>query len=287
MKNYYLAVKSLDLAVKVVSSHVGWIKKLKNSKFLKRYIPSYEILDKYTKYGSRIVLKQGKSQFSLKFPNAIYSNSKYNEKDMVSIIEFLLERLRQERGYYCMHSSSVTIKNRGVIIWGWASGLGKTRLILNLVQNFGANFFSDEKTLIDFKNNLMVGGVQHAYLSKNYFRDVHQNKEFLNLAANCKPAEIAFLVYPQVSESEKIYIEKWSSEKLDWHLYEELSRKIRATSRRLFENEFPVTSLDTHILSKKRSAAVKNFALRIPCYYICGTEKQISEKILKLISKKN
>ncbi|PIR66604.1 MAG: hypothetical protein COU51_03050 [Parcubacteria group bacterium CG10_big_fil_rev_8_21_14_0_10_36_14] len=286
MKNYYIIIKSLDSAVKVSSSYANWIEELKNSEFLKRYIPCYEILDKYKKYGSELVLKHGKPKFTLKFPNATYSNLKYDEKDAVSIVELLLERLRQENGYYCMHSSSVTIRNSGVIIWGWASGLGKTRLILNLVKDFGAKFFSDEKTLIDLKNNLMMGGVRQADFSKNYFKNVHKSKKMLDSTTNCKPTELAFLVYPQVSESKEIFIEKWSAEKLDWHLYEELSRKIRATSRRLFNNELPVSPLDTPVLSKKRSVAIKSFVQHMPCYYICGTEKQISGKIIELVGKK-
>lgn len=285
MKNYYLTVRSLGAAVKVVSSERSWTKKLKNSKFLKRYIPCYEISEDDEGAGCVLTLKSGRPRFSLEFPRATYSNLKYDEKDIVSLIEFLLERLRQEGGCFCMHSSSVAIGDQGVIFWGWASGLGKTRLVLNLVKNFGVKFFSDEKTLIDLKNVRMLGGAASAYLSKNYFKKYHQNKKFYDFTAPCAPAKIAFLAYPQVSESKKLFIEKWSSEKLDWHLYEELSRKIRAISRRLFKNTLPVPSLDTPALSQKRSLEIKKFVKRASCYYMRGTEKQISEKILKMLDK--
>lgn len=287
MKKYYLTVKSFGAAVKVASLEKSWIKKLKNSKFLKRYVPCYEISKESKDAGCVLTLKSGYPRFYLEFPRATYSNLKYDEKDIVSLIEFLLECLRQKSGYYCMHSSSVAIGDRGVIFWGWASGLGKTRVVLSLVKNFGAKFFSDEKTLIDLKNVRMLGGVASVYLSKNYFKKYHRNKKFYDFALPCTHTKIAFLVYPQVSESKKLFIEKWSSEKLDWHLYEELSRKIRATSRRLFQNTLPVPPLDTPTLSKKRSLEIKKFIKKVPCYYMRGTEKQISEKILKMLHNEN
>jgi len=80
-------------------------------------------------------------------------------------------------------------------------------------------------------------------------------------------------------------MERWSSEKFEWHLYEELTRKIRATSRRLFKNSLPVPSLDTSIISQKRSSRVKEFVKFISCYYMSGTEEQISKGIFKLINK--
>lgn len=286
MKKYYLIIKSLDSAVKIASLKKNWIKNLQHSEFLKRYIPNYEISASNESAGCKLILKNGRPQFSLKFPNATYSNLKYDEKDIVSLAEFLLERLRQESGYYCMHSSGVIINNKGVIFWGWASGIGKTRLVLSLVKNFEAEFFSDEKTLIDLKNKLMLGGVKYAYLSKNYFKNIHKGKKVLSFIMPQSQAKIAFLVYPQLSESKKLFMERWSSEKLEWHLYEELSRKIRATSRRLFKNGLPVPSLDTQTLSQKRSSDIKQFAKFIPCYYMCGNERQIAEKISKLIGQR-
>lgn len=284
MKKYCLIIKSLDSAVKVASSKMDWIKNLQHSEFLKRYIPNYEISENSQSVRCVLTLKVGRPRFALKFPCATYVNSKYDDKDIVSLVEFLFERLRQEKGFYCMHSSSVVINNKGVIFWGWASGLGKTRLVLSLVKNFGANFFSDEKTLIDIEKKLMLGGIRCAYLSKHYFKNIHENKKFLSFNPFPSPIKIAFLVYPQISDSKKLFMEKWDPEKLDWHLYEEFSRKIRATSRRIFKNSLPVLSLDTLALSRKRSLSLKQFVKFTPCYYMRGTEKQIAEKISKLAS---
>lgn len=283
MKQYSLIIRSAGAAVRVVSMQKDWIAKLRRSIFLRRYIPGYELSESAEKYGATLSLKRGAKNFKIIFPRAVYGNTVFDEKDIVSIAELLLEFLRQRNGIYCMHSSAVTRRGQGVIFWGWASGLGKTRLALDLARRFGFDLFSDEKTLLDLRGGRMIGGVSSAYLSKSYFKKRYKNN-FHDFMAQSTGTRIAFLVYPQVMDAKKIFAEKWDNEKLDWHLYEELSRKIRAISRRLFNNTVPVTSLDTANIAEKRSSAVKKFAKLLPCYYMRGTEKQIADRIARLLS---
>ena len=287
MKEYFVIVKSYNAAVRICSNNKSDIDQISQSLFLRRYIPQYEIFLYRRHFDCDLKIQHSRSKkFSLKYPVATYFVSTYNEKDIISFAEFLLERARQERGLYCIHSSAATVRGRGIIFWGGASGMGKTRLALTLANMKDCLFFSDEKTLIDLPHNMMRGGVATAYLSKSHFQKTHGGKPFLEHNRAPSDVPIRFFIYPYVEEQSKnIIVERWFPEKFNWHLYEELSRKIRGTSRRIFANTMPLPSLDTQKLSEDRSRAVKKYTKKIPCYFLKGSESSIIKTIFKLIEK--
>lgn len=202
------------------------------------------------------------------------------------MIEFLLEGVRQETGIYCLHSSSVVVNGRSIIFWGNASGMGKTRLALTLSEKFGAQMYSDEKTLLNLQKNITVGGIASIYLLKPYLKDKFGNADFYNFIPPGRFFPVGFFVYPHIDENSKsIYVERWDVNKFSWHLYEELSRKIRGTSRRIFNNTLPVSSIDSIPIATQRSLAVEAYVKSTPCYYMRGSEVLICENIMKLCDK--
>ncbi len=287
MQKSTLIVNSAGAKIAVSSSGKDWLKKFVDSDFLQRYVPAVKITLHKNKTGADcfLVLKRGGPRFSISYPRAIYQNKKFNEKDVITLLDFMLERAREERKVYCLHSSSISLGGEGIVFWGGASGMGKTRLMLAMSSKFGANFYSDEKTLINLQNNKMVGGARSAYLSKPHFKNRYGARTFLDFKNNAGTPPIRLFVHPIVTDSKKLAFERWPDEKFEWHLYEELSRKIRGTSRRLFKNTVPVPSLDTPALSKKRSLAVKKYTRKIPCYFMKGSENVIAKKILLMLKK--
>lgn len=284
MKESSIVIKSNIARVRIHSAKSSDIEKVAQSEFLRRYIPQFEIVDSKQSVNCNLKIRtSAKKKFSLRYPTAEYFVPSYDEKDIVSFAEFLLERARQERGIYCIHSSSAVVKGSGVIFWGGASGMGKTRLTLKLSETKDCSFFSDEKTLIDLRKNIMCGGVSTAYLSKPHFKNTHGDMPFLERSHALSNIPIRFFVYPSVEEESKnLIVEQWSPEKFDWHLYEELSRKIRGTSRRIFSNTVPLPSLDTQELSEERSRAIKKYIKKVPCYFLKGSESAIIKAILRL-----
>jgi len=283
MKKHYLAIDSARARVSVMSSDFKLIEALKYSEFLRRYVPGYRIVNDSALRTVSITLKTGKPCFLLKYPKAEYTNVSYEDKDVVSLIELLLERARQETGTYCLHSSSVIVKGRGVIFWGGASGMGKTRLALTMSENFNARIYSDEKTLLSLRKDLIVGGIASVYLLKPYLQDKFNGTGFHDFPQLKQSFPVGFFVYPNIDEhSRSAYVERWDAEKFNWHLYEELSRKIRGTSRRIFHNTLPVLSIDSLPVAKQRSMEVEVYTKRTPCYYMKGSEKMICKSIIKL-----
>ncbi len=277
MSKHFVVIKSLSASILVISENAKDIKRLKSSSFLKRYIPSYSLDNSDKKSDCVLYLKKGSSKIKINYPTAYYYNNKYDEKDIVSLAEYLLERARQERGLYCLHGSACALGARTVIFWGGASGMGKTSLCHKLENNFGANFIADEKIIMNLKKLTMVGGVNVAY---------KKNNQFINL--NIKPIQsitVHFFVYPFLSPENENKLEfiPWNNKKFEWHLYEELNRKIRGTSRTFFNGTEPVLSLDTINLAKKRIKAINWFVSRIKNYQIRGSSDKICNKVVKLI----
>ncbi|HBM45388.1 MAG: hypothetical protein UT05_C0013G0020 [Parcubacteria group bacterium GW2011_GWF2_38_76] len=283
MKKYQIIIESAGSKILIRSDNKIFIDGIKKSSFLPRYIPGFSIIEKAKKNDCILDLKKGKKSFFLNYPRAIYSNSKYDDKDTISLIEFFLERAREDRGTYCIHSSSAIVEKKGVVFWGGWSGMGKTRLALALGEKYGADTYSDEKTLLDLKKNLIVGGINTAYLSKSSLIDSHEGRSFHEFSKLEGNFSIGFFVSPQIEETGELFVEKWDNNKFDWHLYEELSRKIRGTSRRFFSNTTPVDSLDSSATAQKRSNIIKRYTKITPCFYMRGREEDICNKIVELL----
>lgn len=275
MKRQLLRISSCGASVLVRSNNPEDIEKLIKSDFLYRYIPEIKIDQLGNKTDATLDLKRGASRIMLKYPRAEYRNKSVDVNDVLSLAEYLLERARQSRGYYCMHGAAVEVRGKAIIFWGGASGMGKTALAKYFSKQADCIWFSDEKVVIDLKHSTVVGGVGSAYFNKG-------EKNVYDKLALRKKMElpIAMFVYPFVtSVPNKLTWDRWTSEKFDWHLFEEMNRKIRGTSRRVFSNIEPLPPLDDMTLARKRNALIGNMAKRMPCYYAQGEAKAIAAAI--------
>jgi hypothetical protein len=279
-------VKSGGVAVRVRSWSAAWAQKIRASKFLAEYIPDPSVSeDKNIPVIATLLLKKGAASFSGGFPYSEYRAPSYDEKDIISIIEFILERAREERGIYCIHSSSAVIDGKAVIFFGGATGMGKTRLALRCGEIREGEIYSDEKTLVDFKKGIATGGVRSAYLEKQFYKK--RGISGMPAAFSKKrKVPISFFVHPFVEESaKKTFIERWDEEKFEWHLYEESSRKIRGVSRRIFSGAVPIMSADTPEIARRRIRDIKYFTKKKACYYMRGTESGICVAIKRMVSR--
>ncbi|MFA6593905.1 MAG: hypothetical protein WCT16_01480 [Candidatus Buchananbacteria bacterium] len=279
-----LVIKSAGAAIEISSQNKKDIVKLKKSTFLKRYIPDGQIVTDMVmdqkKVDCRLVLHGGSEKLKLNYPQADYYTKKYNEKDIVSLAEYLLERARQERGIFCVHGSACVVNDQAIIFWGGASGMGKTSLSHDLGRKQWAKWYGDEKILIDLRRKTVCGRVATAYI-KNGQKNIYQS-----IIGNFSPSiPIAFFVYPFLfkNSNDRLTWVRWPKEKFYWHLFEELNRKIRATSRRLFNNQEPIMPIDTIELARRRNVLIRGLIKTIPCYYTVGNSHLICGKIKSLI----
>lgn len=263
-------IKSSKAIIKLISSKEAQ-KKIINDEFLTSYIPSVEIIDDCDNEDAIIIaVKTINNEIDINYPKVYYKYKSLNSKDIISLIEFIFERCRQEKGIICIHGSGAIVKNKLVACFGTTTGMGKTSLSLALSNN--NLFYSDEKILIDLNNCTCVGRIKNQYISNNYWKIKYGNINYYEPHSLAKDIyyKVGLFVEPIICEQKKYVLEEWKESKFLWHLYEESSRKIRGTSRILFNNTYPVMSLDTESLSLKRLNLIKKFTKNVPAIYYKG-----------------
>ena len=280
MKEVYL--KSSLAIIKVIINKEEY-DDIKNDMFLYSYIPSLTILES-GKYDAVVeVIKDKDNHINFNYPNIVYHYIDFNSKDVITLIEYVFERAREEKGIICIHGAGCIYKGKLVIMWGGTTGMGKTTLALELSKN--GEFYSDEKILIDLNRSMGVGHIKNQYISNDYWRKKYNtNDAYKSLSNNDKDDyEIGLLIHPIICDSKTYVLDKWGIDKFTWHLYEESSRKIRGTSRVFFNNTYPALSLDTFELSSKRLELIKEFTKSIIGIYYNGNIEGILKEIDKLI----
>jgi hypothetical protein len=288
--NNYLYLVSGYVCIKVQSDSVDLNQKLLKDEFLWKYIPGLKLGKSNLKHDVEIKLISEKRLCCYKnYPNITIGCKDLSIKDIISLIEFVFERARQDVGVYCIHSSSVIYENEAYVFWGGATGMGKTILADTFIKN-GAKFYSDEKTLIDLNRLEVVGGIPFQYLEKNYKNGLKMYnssiskdgyKSIDDTGVINKNFKIRYFIYGYGIEGSKLIVDKWSPIKFEWHLYEELGRKIRAISRRVGKNQQPVPSIDSEKCAIKRVNMVNKTANEVMCIFIQGSPNDVINFIKK------
>lgn len=280
MKEVYF--KSSVAVIKVIIDKEEYDKVIEDD-FLYSYIPSL-VIGEFNYYDAVVEIKKDiVNHIDFTYPNITYHYIDFNSKDIISLIEYVFERAREEKGIICIHGAGAIYKDKLVITWGGATGIGKTTLALELSQ-YGM-FYSDEKILIDLNRDMGVGRIKNQYISNDYWEKKYDTTDpYINISSNTKDNyKISLLIQPIICESNNYIIDKWSKDKFLWHLYEESSRKIRGTSRLFFNKTYPAISLDTFELATKRLELMKKFTSNITCVYYKGNINGILKEIDKLV----
>lgn len=258
--------------------------------FIYKYIPAAKVSATSDKYDSELTFKDEDTSFQFDtYPQVIIGAKQLSVRDVISLIELVLERSRQEKGIYCIHSASVIYHDKAIIFWGGATGMGKTRLTKTFID-FGASFYSDEKTLIDLNTFSVVGNIPFQYLEKSYWKNIEPNNgqseypyKKINVDRNKPSYPISLFVYGYGINGAELSSEKWEPEKFKWHMYEELSRKIRAISRKVVNGSVSVPSIDDTNNGNQRIRKIDSLTNAVSCYSIQGDPEAVINNILNII----
>jgi hypothetical protein len=88
------------------------------------------------------------------------------------------------------------------------------------------------------------------------------------------------IVYPSIDTGqEKLIIEQKDLVGTEWLLYPEFTSRIRGVNKRMFGFSYPLDSLDTKDLARKRISELKSFVSDVPFYFLRGRKEDISEFI--------
>ncbi len=211
-------------------------------------------------------------------------------RDIISVIDYCLDYVRQKSGIYNVHGSAVATKEKGVLIIGSVSGLGKTTLALRLCSDRGFSLIGDEKILID-SQGVIQGGVKTVEFNKPELnssvspvfnnKGPNELKSMINL--QYLPVNIDLVVQPMIIPGASLYVEEWPAEKGEWHLYEELGRKIRGISRRLNNQSYPLESIDTTEISILRSETAKKLSRQVLFVCLKGDVEKVMDKVMEYL----
>lgn len=274
-------LKSSKAVIKVMAGKEV-INDILNDDFLDAYIPSVKVLKSSTDYDATInftkcdmnAIKNDNNNYKMFF-------NKENTKDFITFIEYVFERIRQEKGIICIHSSGAIVDDKLIVCWGTTTGIGKSTLAYEL-SKYGS-YYSDEKILIDLKTSTCCGRIKKQYISNNELKkqfgdDYFYKNENISSKENYK---IAMFIEPVICNQEEYIYDEWKVEKFKWHLYEESCRKIRGTTRVYFDGTYPAESYDDFSLAKNRLKLIESFVKKNKAVYYKGNTKNII-KMLKL-----
>lgn len=271
----HLIIKSAGVSIKIGADDPTLLKLIAKNPFLYEYIPSCKaIQNRVGNTNCKLIIKKSRT-FKVKFayPSVYcFQPKKVDVKGLISLVGYILERARSEKGIYSIHSSVISKNKKAAVIFGGTTNLGKTIIAKTATTKFSWLFYSDEVALIDSRNNKIIGGVK---IAANC--DLFKNFELVE--TKDQPKLIVF-IHPHIDNGLN-KIKKWDSAKFFWHLKEELARKIRGGSKAINFFSYPLESLDTFSISKNRLRFAKKLAATIDCYEIRGNP----EVIVKIIDR--
>ena len=273
-----LLIKSHEAKCRLKASE-SLIAQILNEDFLYHYIPDVEIgnLNEVADVGfeeNPDLTRKGE----IEFPRASFlSGVEY--RSIISTIDYLLERVRQEKyGIYCLNSTTASQDSSAITFWGGATNLGKTSSMLELVMERGFDFYSDERTLLCLNKKSVVGGSRTIAIRKTILKKkTGESREFYN----CAPAEgiknLKLMIYPHLDHGLKKPIAyQFSSKDFHWLLSREFGVNIRGAITYIDDYSYPLLSIDTQELAEKRTLETRRFTSEVPCYYFQGSLSQIS-----------
>jgi len=207
----------------------------------------------------------------------------FNSTDIIVLCDYLLERYRQEKGIYTIHSSAVFKENNGIMIVANLTGAGKTSTALSLVNKYGFRIFSDEKTLISGSD--MVGQVKKIFLedktrSSLFTNDIQVDSE---ISINKEPdKKIKIIIVPMiVEEASEVIVREYTRPQLKWMLYEEMSKDIRLVNGMIFNMSEPLMPLDAREIAQQRLKHAAELS-NVKGYLVQGNLESVTNKINSL-----
>ncbi len=226
------------------------INMIESSTFLNEYIPGFRFGKNESK-NIRIEInsayKENITLFESEDAAVIHFRNEYTDKDIISLIELVLEYYRQKRGIFTIHGSACDYKGSGILIIGGASGIGKSTLAYKLSEKTSDfEFIGDEKICVNNRGEI-IGGIQKVGINQKI--NTGNSDKSISLWYGTA-SKISTIIQPILCDDGKLDVFEWNEASKKWHLYEEFSRKIRAVSR--MAAGIPIQSIDSDKIAIKR-----------------------------------
>ena len=256
---------------------------LETSAFFSEYIPGFKF-GRTKPTNPTIEINTGSHDTVTIFEsndNAVINcRNEYSVKDIISLIELILEFYRQKHSIFTIHGAACDYKGAGILIIGGASGIGKSTLAYKLSEKTSnISFIGDEKICINSEGEI-IGGIQKTSLNKKNDKGISDKELGLWRGS---VSMVSIIIQPIICENGKLDVFEWDDARIKWHLYEEFSRKIRAVSRIVART--PIQSVDTDEIAMKRFNFVNSLSTDtyIKAFTVQGDIAVVANFIQRLI----
>lgn len=291
MKEFRLKIFSLNIFItaKLTNIELKDIVNLINHIFWQEYIPEVKIEIIDDNIDSTIIFNN-KNEFNIKydgiFPNIIDINLKDHGfiMDFIAICGKFLEFERQKKSLYTVHGAAISNKNIGIVFIGGMSGIGKTTTAIYFSSKNNYKFIADDKFILDENNGQIIAGSNFFKSQKILNSLKEKNLEKIEIEKIKYNIFIKYIIFPIITETEKLISYEIDSNKLIWHLYEEATRDIRNLNALTNNFTIPIQSFDNQEISQKRIDNIKKIVNNSKGYFLKGKVEDIYSFINKIIS---
>lgn len=220
------------------------------------------------------------------YPIYYYSGKKID--DIIFIAQYALNRKREEKGKYSIHSSAVEKNGNAIILFGWKD-TGKTTTAIKLTEEYDFKFVSEGSTVID--ENLKICGRilllegDKGYLKTKYnFKNKYKAMNELCCVSD-NSAKIKMMIYVQLSPFKEVKL--WgNTNQSKFHMYELFSQDIRGVTKIINNYKMPLKSLDTKKIAFCRAKFINKLVSNVPIYQIRGDPEFVSKIINNITDNK-
>ena len=267
---------------------------------LKQYIPDVKFDDIFSLESTHdttfpITIEKGKPFYQTSLQGVKYRTPEIIKGDVMALVSRHAEYLWVNKGIYSVHSSSVNIDGKTILIPG-RSGAGKTTLMMEIIKNFPqTRIISGDRTLID--NEEIVGGTKFLNFIASSLKeefpymadvlDTYTVRDRIRLAPENspfdyqqEPAITDAIVYPQKHSGKFIVQELEGIPKFTrfvnqgYHFLDEFPRLLLGIMEPL---STPVTNEDR----KRVLDEMRNLTDKTPSYALAGKLTEMVDFIRK------
>lgn len=277
MKRASYIVSSFDCAIElVVEGSPAFHEALLHEPFWSEFIPGFQFKERGSTESMWQLFEASSFEYSLE--HQTISTNQITIKKSIVIIEAVFERMRQQQSLYTLHGCVIARDNQAVALIGNLSGIGKTTLA-SYAAKHGWSWVGDEKFTISGKN---VVGVTQGILSDSKTHAAAGDSLPVRVVGT--PLPLALICQPIITDERDLTEFKLAEDRVQWVLYDEITRDIRQVDGILTATVPPLPSFDSPEIAQERLTATNLLVSSVPVFYLRGPKALVLEKIEKALT---
>jgi hypothetical protein len=285
-------IRSLNKTIEVLTDSQSHIDHLDTGGLIRHIIPDYRVDSKHDVADYQLELIESETFSVNRYDSKLTVRGKLEtipKENIAHIISYLLQNPYQQEGMYYFHGAAIAKEANGVLLLG-NSLAGKSTVSFTLAES-GYSHLGDEAIIIgNISPKILAGNKYVAFDNKtvedypNIFRNMtlgsdksSKGKSYGVINTIKQEPDLCAVTFLKLGGSKEIF----SKLNTDWatiRLYEETSRIIRGVGYTV-ATKYPLDSLDTFDISKRRLEYCEHIAQKIPIYQLAGSLDFIVERI--------